>query len=281
VVLVLALAAALFYGGADFCGGLASRRSPMLAVAAWSQAAGLVVLLPALAVIPGIARPADLGWGLACGVSGAFAIALLYRGLAVGTMGVVSPITAVLAAAIPAAFAIVRGERPAAIALAGIACALVAVVLVSAAPPAAAPRGPRRWPPGIPEALGAGTAFAFFFIALAQTHADGGIYPLLATRLCSLAILAGFALATRRTLRVAPPARPTIALAGLLDMGANIAYVLAAHVGPLSTAVVVTSLYPAGTVALAALALRERLARIQWLGVALALAGVLCIAATR
>jgi drug/metabolite transporter (DMT)-like permease len=289
VVLALSVAAALFYGAADFCGGLASRRSSTLAVVLWSQAAGLFVLGPALLLVPGVPRAGDLGWGLACGVSGAFAIALLYRGLALGVMGVVSPVTAVLAAAIPVAFAIARGERPAAGALAGIACALAAVVLVSAAPAAVAPeaappasRPPaRRWPPGIPEALGSGAAFGFFFIALAQTHADAGLYPLLGTRLTSLAILGGFALTARRPLRIERPALRTVALAGGLDMGANVLYVLAAHAGPLSIAAVVTSLYPAGTVALAALVLHERLARIQWLGVAAAFAGVLCIALSR
>ena len=145
----LAIAAALCYGAADFCGGLASRRNSTLAVVVWSQAAGLLVLLPALAFVPGIARTGDLVWGLACGVAGAFAIALLYRGLAVGVMGVVSPITAVLAAAIPVVFGVVRGERPAPPALIGIACALVAVVLVSAVPrhpdvPAPLARAPRN-----------------------------------------------------------------------------------------------------------------------------------------
>ena len=291
MVVALAVAAALCYGAADFCGGLASRRSSTLAVVVWSQAIGLVVLLPALLLIPGVPRPADLVWGLACGVSGAFAIALLYRGLAVGVMGVVSPITAVLAAAIPVVFAIVRGERPAPAALIGIACALAAVVLVSAAtpPPSAADgeaplvRSPRRtrWPPGILEALGSGAAFGFFFIALAQTRADAGLYPLLGTRLTSVAILGGYALAARRPLHVRGPGVRTIAWAGVLDMGANVLYVLASHAGPLSIAAVVTSLYPAGTVALAAIVLHERLVRVQWLGVAVALAGLLCISLSR
>lgn len=284
MVVVLSLAAALFYGAADFCGGLASRRASTLAVVVWSQAIGLVVLVPAVVLIPGVARPSDLGWGLTCGVAGGFAVALLYRALAVGTMGVVSPITAVLAAAIPVAFAVARGERPAPLALIGIACALLAVALVSAAPPPAGDaRAVRtsRFPPGIPEALGAGVAFGFFFIALAQTHADAGLYPLLATRIVSLALLSAGGLALRQPLRIAPGARRTVVAAGALDMAANILYVLAAHAGSLSIAAVVTSLYPAGTVALAAVVLRERLVPVQWLGVAVALSGVLLISLAR
>jgi drug/metabolite transporter (DMT)-like permease len=291
VVVILSLAAALFYGAADFCGGLASRRSPTLAVVVWSQAVGLVVLLAVLPFVPGIPRSSDLAWGAACGVSGAFAVGLLYRGLAIGVMGVVSPITAVLAAALPVAFAIARGDREPVLALVGIGCALLAVVLVSAstppptpaeqdAPLARAPRS-RRFPPGIAEALGAGTAFGFFFIALAQTHADAGLYPLATTRLTSLALLVVAALVLRRPLRIAPPGRLTVAAAGALDMSSNVLYVLAAHAGPLAIAAVITSLYPAGTVALAALVLHERLVRVQWAGVAIAFAGVLCMALVR
>jgi drug/metabolite transporter (DMT)-like permease len=285
----LALASALFYGAADFCGGLAARRASTFAVVVWSQLLGLVfVLLPAMLVVPGVARAGDAGWGVACGVAGAVAIGLLYRGLAVGVMGIVSPITAVLAAAVPVAFAVATGERPAPIATAGIALALAAVVLVSASPPAAAAaalatHGPRalRLPPGVPEALGAGAAFGFFFIALARTHADAGLYPLLAMRITSIAVLAAGALLLRRPLRVARPAARTVVLAGALDMLANVAYVLAAHGGPLSVVAVVTSLYPAGTVALAAIVLHERLVLVQRFGVALALAGVVCIALAR
>lgn len=291
MVVALSLAAALVYGAADFCGGLATRRSSAFAVVVWSQAAGLLILVPALLVIPGVPGPGDLAWGAACGIAGAFAVGLLYRGLAIGVMGVVSPITAVLAAAIPVAWAVARGERPAPAALIGIACALVAVVMVSASTPRpttdeedaplARPLPRHRFPPGIPEALGAGTAFGFFFIALAQTHAEAGLYPLLATRLTSLAVLTAAALVLRRSLHVGRPGLRTVACAGVLDMGANVLYVLAAHAGPLSIAAVITSLYPAGTVALAALVLHERLVPVQWAGVAMAFAGVLCISLGR
>ena len=290
MVVVLALGAALFYGAADFLGGLASRRRSALAVVVWSQAVGLLVLIGALVFVPGIPRASDVAWGVACGLGGAFAIGMLYRGLAVGVMGVVSPITAVLAAAIPVIWAMARGERPALLALVGIACALVAVVLVSASTPqtrddedAPLARAPQRHrlPPGVPEALVAGVAFGFFFIALAQTHADGGLYPLMWTRLSSLAVLLLAAALLRTSLAVAPPGRRTIVLAGVLDMGANVLYVLAVHAGALSIAAVLTSLYPAGTVALAAIVLRERLIRVQWVGVGVALTGVLCISLAR
>ncbi len=291
MVVALSLAVAVFYGAADFCGGLATRRASALAVVVWSQAAGLLVLLAALPFVPGVFSPSDLVVSLVCGVCGTLAVGLLYRGLAIGVMGVVSPITAVLCAALPVAWGIGRGERPAALALVGIAFALVAVVLVSAATPASAqPTAPLagtaakrrgRIPPGIPEALGAGVAFGIFFIALAQAHRDAGLYPLLGTRVISMLLLLGGACALRRPLRVARPGLPTIALCGALDMGANVLYILAAHAGALSIVAVLSSLYPAATVALAGLVLRERLVRAQWAGVGVAFAGVLCISLAR
>lgn len=287
VVVALSLAAALAYGAADFCGGLASRRVSSLAVVVWSQAAGLVVLLAALPFVPGVLRVSDLAWGALCGIAGAFAVGLLYRALAIGTMGVVSPITAVLAAAIPVAWAFGAGERPALLAIAGMALALVAIAFVSMAPqpsgdaPLVRDERARRWPPGIPEAVGAGTAFGFFFIALARTHDDAALLPLVATRITSLVLLVAAAFGLRRPLRVGVAGRRTIAIGGALDMAANVLYVLAAHAGSLSIVAILTSLYPAGTVALAAFVLRERLVALQWAGVAVALAGVLCISVAR
>jgi drug/metabolite transporter (DMT)-like permease len=291
VVVALSLAAALVYGAADFCGGLAARRHSALVVVVWSQVVGLGVLLPALLFVPGVPRSSDVAWGIACGISGAFAVGLLYRGLAIGVMGVVSPITAVLAAAIPVVYAVARGERPPPLALLGIALALVAVVLVSASTPKPTEEDEdaplarvtphRRFPPGIPEALGAGCAFGFFFIALAQTHADAGLYPLLGTRLTSIALLVAAALMFRKSLRVVRPGLRTIVIAGALDMTANVLYVVAAHIGALSIVAVITSLYPAGTVALAAFVLHERLVRVQWIGVAIAFAGIVCISLAR
>jgi hypothetical protein len=290
MVVALSLAVAACYGAADFCGGLATRRASALAVVVWSQVAGLLVLLVALPAVPGVVHPRDLVVSLICGATAPLAVGLLYRGLAVGVMGVVSPITAVLCAALPVTWGIAHGERPAALGLMGIAFAMVAVVLVSAATPAPEPGaaragapGSRRGaiPPGVPEALGAGVAFGVFFIALAQVHADAGLYPLLGTRLLSLALMLGGAFALRRPLRVPRAGLPTIGLCGALDMSANVLYVVATHAGALSIVAVLSSLYPAATVALAGVILRERLVRLQWAGVAVAFAGVLCISLAR
>ncbi|HEY5348727.1 MAG TPA: EamA family transporter, partial [Candidatus Lustribacter sp.] len=265
--IALALTAALVYGSSDFLGGLAGRRTSTISVVVASQAMGVLVLV---AVVPGVgghALASDLAWGAACGVAGAAAIALLYRGLAIGTMGIVSPVSAVLGASIPVIYGIVlHGERPASFAYAGIAAALAAVVCVGAAPDARRSRG---LPPGLLEAVGAGVGFGVYFIVLAQMRADAGMLPLLAARVTSVALLlaGGLAFGGIANVRVARPALGLVLLCGTLDASANVLYVIAAHTGLLSIVAVLTSLYPAATVALAATVLRERLGRLQWIGV--------------
>ena len=283
MVIALSLAVALTYGAGDFFGGLASRRVASLTVVVWSQLVGLVLLLALLPLLGGTPTASDLMWGAACGITGAFAVAMLYRALAIGVMGVVSPLTAVLAAAFPVMFGLLRGERPATLAIVGIVCALGAVMLVSRVPASAdaplARDAPKTLlPPGVLEALGSGVAFGGFFILLAQTHGAAGLWPLLATRIVSLLLLVAYAFATRQSLRISRPGARTIAACGVFDMAANALYVVASHRGALSIVAVLSSLYPATTVALAAYFLKERLVAIQWGGVALALAGVIAIA---
>ncbi|HEV8022216.1 MAG TPA: DMT family transporter [Candidatus Lustribacter sp.] len=275
--IALALVAAIVYGASDFLGGLASRRAATLAVVIWSQATGLVLLAIALPLFGGHAVPGDLLWGALCGVAGAVAIASLYRGLAIGTMGIVSPISAVLGASIPVFYGLIfRGEHPTVYATIGIVAALLAVVLVSAPG-----RGAQLLPAGIPEALLAGLGFGAYFIALAQTRAAAGMVPLLAARATSVVLLVagGLAFGGLANVRLARPAFALVALCGALDVSANVLYVLAAHGGLLSLVAVLTSLYPAATVALAAIVLRERLGRVQWIGVVLALGGAAVISA--
>jgi uncharacterized membrane protein len=287
VAIFLSLATALVYGSSDFLGGLASRRTSTVSVVVWSQAFGLLLLAVVLPAIGGHPTGHDLTWGAVCGVAGAFAIGMLYRGLAVGTMGIVSPLSAVLGASIPMIYGLAfRGERPGWLAYAGIAAALLAVVCVSISERALEAEQPVRaaraalFPPGVREGLLAGVGFGLYFIALAQTRADAGMYPLLAARVTSIVLLlgGGIVFGGGRAMRVARPALAIVAGCGLLDMGANVLFVLAAHLGMLAIVAVLTSLYPAATVALAAIVLRERLGRIQWIGVALALGGALAIA---
>ncbi len=289
MTILFSVLCAIVYGSSDFCGGLASRRTATLGVVVLSQAVGFVLLLAVIPVFGGSPATGDVVWGSVCGIAGGAAIALLYRGLSIGTMGVVSPITAVLAAVVPIFYGVTfRGERPAPLAVAGIIAALIAVVCVSLSPANAGAsevpgRNVRRVPPGLLEALGAGLFFGLYFIALAQTRAGAGMYPLLVARLTSLVLLAlgGSLIGRTADLRVARPAVVLVIACGAGDVTANVLYVLAAHSGMLSIVAVLSSLYPASTVALAAIVLHERLAGLQWAGVAIAFAGVLAISLAR
>jgi len=219
VAIGLALLAALVYGAADFFGGIASRKTPAAAVVVLSQVAGVGLLLAVLPLVPSRFYAADLGWGLLAGLCGAAGIGLLYAALAIGRMGVVSPVTAVVAASVPVFWGLASGERPAPLALAGVAVAFLAVGLVSTS--ADTLRFSQR-EPGVGLALGSGIAIGFLYVLLAHTHRDAGLGVLVASRAASIPALLLFALLRRQPLRPAAGALGIILLAGLLDMAANI-----------------------------------------------------------
>lgn len=279
VGLILGLVAAAGYGAADFCGGLAAKRAPMVAVACGGQATGLLVLVPLALAAPAHPTMRDIVFGLTAGVCGGVGIALLYHALAIGKMGVVSPITAVLAAAVPVAAGFARGERLHAAQIVGIAVALMAIVLISLTTEESGEREIAT--AGVREAIASGVLLGGFLAILAFVRAEAGFDGLLAARCSSVFVLAAIAFVARVDPR---PPRATFALvggSGLLDGTALVLYVFAARFGGLSIAAVLTSLYPAATVLLARVVLRERLRVWQFAGMALALAGVALIALGR
>jgi drug/metabolite transporter (DMT)-like permease len=280
VAILLALAAALTYGAADFYGGLASRRMPAAAVVVLSQLAGIVVLAVVWAAYPsaGHVYASDVALGAAAGVAGGAAIAALYAALAVGRMGVVSPITAVVGASVPVLVGLGTGERPGALALAGVALAFVAVALVSAN------LGARSFTvrePGLGLAMFSGLAIGALYVLLSRGHHDGVFVLLSVARAVSVAVLVAYALVRRESLKPAPNSLRLVLVAGALDMSANVLYIFAANSGMLAIVAVITSLYPASTVFLARVVLDERLTRSQWFGVGLAACGVVLIARFR
>ena len=274
---MLGTLAGISYGAADFIGGLAARRISAVAVTAISQAAGLVLLLIAVPFFGGHPTPVDLAWGLAGGVCGGVGIALLYHALSIGKMGVVSPITAVLAAAFPIVVGIVRGDALAWFQIAGIGVALVAVVLISFSKEESGEREIAT--AGVKEALASGCAIGLFFLTLGLSHRSSGLQGLLAARVGSVLFLLALAGITRTSLRPDARTTATVVGAGAIDMSANVLFVIAAQTGELAIASVLSSLYPASTVFLARIVLKERLQLVQKIGVALALLGVGMIAA--
>ena len=261
------------------------------------------MLLAALPLLPD-ASPSrtDWLWGGIAGLAGSVGVGLLYRALAIGTMSVVAPTTAVCAVVIPVMAGVLAGERLGGWTTAGIGLAIVAIVLVSqespvgrtlsgspGAPSGGVPIAPARWgavarptrqmPRGIGIALLSGVAIGFFFLALARTSSAAGMWPLVASRSLSL-VLFGAAGAARGQLRMAAPAAAIALSAGVVDMAANAFYLTATRFGPLSVMVTLTSLYPASTVVLARIILGERLSRIQIAGVFSAFAAIVLIVGT-
>jgi len=274
--IVLGLLAATLYGSADFCGGLATKRSSMWSVTVLSQGIGFVLLFGVLPFFPGHATVADYAWGAAAGACGGLGLALLYHALSIGKMGIVSPITAVLAASLPVIAGSMHGEHLSTYQLAGIIIALLAVVLISTSHD-----GEGKFEfvtAGVKQAIASGLVLGAFYLLLAHAGSRAGLYPLVTARLASMLLLTVIALLARQSVRPAKGAMRLIVLAGGIDMMANALYVLATFHGYIAIAAVLTSLYPASTVILAWIVLKERLQTIQYTGLICALAGVLLIA---
>jgi drug/metabolite transporter (DMT)-like permease len=282
MVYLLAIGSALLYGAADFTGGLTTRRVGTIPVVVVSQASGLILLALILPLLPD-ASPSrlDLVWGAVAGMTGGIGVALLYRALAIGIMAVVAPTTAVCAVAIPVVVSVLLGERPVPLALAGIALGILSIVLVSqqtaVRPERQDPVSPGRHPSGIGTALASGVAIGFFFLSLAQTGSDAGMWPLLASRGISVLFFGTVAIASRISIRMPAGMAALAIVCGVIDMSANALYLVAARQGPLSIVVTLSSLYPASTVLLARVVLGERLNLLQVFGVGCALAAVVLI----
>jgi drug/metabolite transporter (DMT)-like permease len=273
LAVALGLASGLSWGIADFLGGFASRRASALSMVALSQAAGLVLALALLALTrPEAPSAAAYGLGIAAGASGAVGLAAFYRGLAVGTMGLVAPISA-LGALLPLAVDLAAGRSPGPVALVGMIVALAGAALAASAPGPATRRG-------LGLAVVAALGFGGFFVLLAESASDGGaLWSLIAARSGSVPLaligvaVAGAGLAVGRNLLL------VAIVAGVLDAAANLMFAAGSQRGLVSVVAVLGSLYPVATVGLAALVLHERLGRFQAVGTGVALAGVVLIAA--
>jgi drug/metabolite transporter (DMT)-like permease len=275
---VLGLSGGLVYGAADFLGGLSARRAGALRTAALAATAGLAVLFAVSPWLGGRWSSEAVLLGTISGVSGSIALVLLYACLALGPMSVLSPITALVSALVPVAVGFARGERLSTVGLIGLPLALVAVVLVAVVPERTAVRASPR---GIAMAVGSGTFIGIFLVLMDATPTDSGVVPLLANRGVSAVLMFGALglLALRRRNGAARPWSVRLAaLCGLLDGTANVLFLVGVRTGDLTVVSVLTALYPAGTILLAAIVLKERITRMQALGLLLALVAAALLA---
>ncbi len=276
MAVLLSLVAALTYGLSDFLGGVGAGRASAWAVALMSQVGGAAAVLVLALHGGGSPGGADWAWGVVAGVGNGVGTAFLYRGLSSGRMGVVAPVSGVVAAAVPVATGLALGERPGLLAVLGIVVAAPAIWLVSGEPAGSDARVPSTR--GVGDGLLAGAGFGTLFAALAQVDTDAGLLPLALDQVVGAAVVAVVAAVLRETWVPRQRAAYVGLLSGLLGATATVLFLLATRSGLLAVSAVVTSLYPAFTVLLAASLLHERVHRAQAIGLALCAGAVTLVA---
>lgn len=283
---LLGLLGSFIYGASDFFGGLAAQRMSAIKVTAINSIAGVAFLSVATLFFGAQWSAGALLWGGLAGVVGTAALALLYGCLAIGPMSILAPIMALVSAVVPITIAFARGDRLSWIGYLGLAVGLVAVVLICFVPGA---RTVRPSPRGIAMAVGAGVGVGLYLVFIDLTPTDSGLAPLIAVFAVAGAISWFVVLVLRLVRGPAPTPAPTTrwrsgtalaAYSGLADSAACLFFILALRAGDLSVVSVLNALSPAGTIVLAAIVLRERVAVVQWigLGVALVAAALLALA---
>jgi len=281
---LLALVSALVWGVADFVGGLASRRSTPLQTLVLTTPAGLVLIMPLALLVGGDPAGTALP-GIGSALFGSLGILLLYAALTIGPMGIVSPIAAVIGAAIPVVVGLLQGDRPGTAAYVGMVLAVVAIVTVGLEPqaPTDDARHQKVSTKALVLAILSGIGIGGFMAVISQAPDDSGLWSVVWARGTStliIAVLGGIVALRSRTpyAAVERPVRLQALSAGVLDVGANAIYVLALQIGLLSVVSVLGSLYPAATVLLARFVLAERLRPMQKVGMVTAIVAAALLA---
>ncbi len=271
---VLALCAAALWGTGDFLGGLASRRLAVLVVLFWSQLLGLLGLV-VWVLASDTGRPGATHALLAsgAGIAGVVGLGCLYRGMAIGAMGIVAPISAT-SPVVPLLVDVARGRAPEPVQWLGILVALVGVMLVSREPGG---RGGGA-AAGVGLALAAALGFGLFLVGLGEAAQEGAEGAAAAARVGSVAAITMALAATRTRPRVGAAAVPLVAAIGVFDTGANALIALASTRGAIGIVAVLSSLYPVTTILLARTLLHEQLGASRTAGGLIALAGAALIA---
>ncbi len=270
----LALAGAACWGTGDFAGGMGAKGSNAFGVVVVAHASGLVSML-LLALLTGEPIPshAALFWGAAAGFIGGIGLVCLYRALAIGAMGINAPVAAVITGTLPVLFGIWKEGPPAAIQWAGFVVALGAIWLV------AMPSGDLGRPKGLGLAICAGIGFGGYLICSHQAATEAVFWPLVSARAASICEMLIIVLAARKPWQPSGRLLPWMIFAGVFDSLGNMFFMYAVRHGRLDVATVLSSLYPASTVILARLLLKENISRLQTAGMIAALVAVPLIAA--
>lgn len=269
----LSLSAVGVWGTSDFLGGLGARRANAFLFTAVVHISGMIVV-GTLALITHAPFPeiASLAWSAVAGAVGGFALVIFYRALALGNMGLIAPVAAVLSAAIPTVVTALADGVPGTRQVLGFILAGVGVWLISRT------EGSAGRPEGVGVAVLAGTGFAGFYLCTHQAGNASALWIATCSRAASFLVTGTIVLLGKHLERVPAPVLAIALVAGILDIGGSVAYVRAAQIGRLDAAVVLSSLYPAVTVVLARIFLHEHFSRARTVGMLAALAAVPMIA---
>lgn len=276
--LVVSVFSAVLYGWSDYMGGRAARQMPALRVTLIMEFMMIVAYAVAVLVDPAPMSSNAMLWGALAGAGGTLGVTAFYAALASGSMSIASPVTGTTSAVIPVIVGLLLGERPGALAITGIVLAVGSVALISGGGGSGSRVAPRQ----LLLALAAGGSFGLWFIGLERAGDDSGWWPLFAARLLALPCVLTVYLVLRKRgfdpvgLRGSEGARWALG-AGIMVLAANIAYLIAVREGMLTVTAAIVSLYPASTIALALTIDREQLARLQALGIALALGALVLV----
>jgi uncharacterized membrane protein len=274
VAIVLSLISALAYGVSDFLGGIFAKRSSPWQVAVVGQSSSTFFSLIAALIVAGSPTGHDLAFGALAGLGGGFGVVFLYRGLSTARMGVVAPLSAIGTALIPVIVGLITGDRPSTMAMLGVVCAFPAIALISRVVDSdPTHRG------GVVDGILAGVGFGLLFTSLGQVGNDAGLYPLTLSQVTSVLTVIVMATVMRQGWVPRERAAWRALTMGPLGATAQGSFLYATHHGLLSIVAVISSLYPASTVLLASVLLRETIHRWQGVGLVFAVLAVALVAA--
>jgi len=273
--IIYGLLSAFTWGAGDFTGGLAARKVGSYRSVFYAEVIGIIFHFIVLAFVKEPFPESKVSiFSFLAGAIGTIGLMILYHAMAIGTMSIAAPVSALLAAAMPVLFGIFTEGLPSLLTLIGFVFALFAVWMISQGEDGIKDIFTHISDLRLPLLAGVGFGFYFIFIHQATNGTDATLWPLIIARLGGLILITLYLIITRSSLKIDISSLPIVSANGILDLGGNFFFILAGRAGRLDVAAVLSSLFPGTTVLLASIFLKERLTRNQWVGVISALIAI-------